>query len=170
MGIAIGVAVTLAASAVTIVINQQEAEAAISRKLRVQTTAESIACVFGGHTDKHVMAVPPRKDGKMWSGTITWSSSIPVEVAILHGYEPGFATGLESGEPEVVTIGTGKVALTMINHPDQNTRPSSSGSMRFTGDALAFHNSSGEDFTVSYTVDALAKNVARDVCPYAGCQ
>ena len=171
IGIAVGVSVMLAASAITIAINQFEAEAVTGRLHRVQTTEMSTPCTFGGHTDRHVLAVPPRTDGRMWSGTITWSASMPVELAILHGYDEGFATGLDlPGEPTIVTFGTGKVALTLLNHPGDNSAPASSGSMRFTGDAVAFHTGGSKDFTVSYTVDALAKRVDRDVCPYPNCQ
>jgi len=35
--------------------------------------------------------------------------------------------------------------------------PKSTGSLQFTGSALVFHKTSGEPFTVTYTVDALAR-------------
>ncbi|MGB8766591.1 MAG: hypothetical protein WCC79_04650 [Nitrososphaeraceae archaeon] len=35
--------------------------------------------------------------------------------------------------------------------------PVSTGSLQFTGSALVFHKTSGEPFTVTYTVDALAR-------------
>jgi hypothetical protein len=37
----------------------------------------------------------------------------------------------------------------------------SSGSFEFEGSALVFHKTSGEPFTVTYTVDAVAKDVTR---------
>jgi hypothetical protein len=37
----------------------------------------------------------------------------------------------------------------------------SSGSFEFEGSTLVFHKTSGEPFTVTYTVDAVAKGVTR---------
>jgi hypothetical protein len=36
--------------------------------------------------------------------------------------------------------------------------PISTGSLQFTGRALVFHKTSGEPFTVTYTVDAVARS------------
>ena len=36
--------------------------------------------------------------------------------------------------------------------------PISTGSLQFTGSALVFHKTSGEPFTVTYTVDAVARS------------
>jgi len=35
--------------------------------------------------------------------------------------------------------------------------PISTGSLQFTGSALVFHKTNGEPFTVTYTVDAVAR-------------
>ena len=37
----------------------------------------------------------------------------------------------------------------------------SSGSFEFAGSGLVFHKTSGEPFTVTYTVDAVVKNMTR---------
>ena len=172
----IGVAIATVASVITVAaINQQEAEAVVKvsssmkRHFSVQTSQESGACAFGGHNDQIVMAVPPRTDGRMWKGTVTWTASKPIEVTVLHGYDPGKATGLEeTGEPITATFADGTVALTMLKYGTGTA--GSAGTLNFAGDALAFHNSDGEPFAVTYSVDALAKRVQRDACPYPNCQ
>ena len=35
-----------------------------------------------------VFALPLRNDGKVWSGTVTFTASKPIEVEILHTYAP----------------------------------------------------------------------------------
>ena len=48
----------------------------------------------------------------------------------------------------------------IINIPIEiNGTGISSGSFKFEGSALVFHKTSGEPFTVTYTVDAVAKDV-----------
>ena len=170
IGVAIGVAITVAASAMTMVISQQEAEAAASRIFRAQHTEFSTDCKFAGYgACQMIIAVPPREDGRTWSGTVSWTASKPIEVVIVHGYEPSIATGLESdfGEPMVADFGTGKVALTMLSPVSGTAVPS--GSVTFAGDALVFHGHGDDPFTVTYTVDALAKRIDRDPCPFPGC-
>lgn len=51
--------------------------------------------------------------------------------------------------------GNGEVAISLIKTPSGT--PINSGSMNFAGSALAFHTLSGEKFTVTFTVDATAK-------------
>ena len=169
MGIAIGVAVTLAASAVTIAINDIEAEAAISRLHRVQKTVTSSECGFAGYgACQMVMVVPSREDGRTWSGTVSWTASKAVEVVLVHAYDPAGATGLESGEQMIADFGNGKVALTMIA-PRSGTDVSS-GSLDFAADAVVFHGHGDDPFNVTYTVDAMAKRVNRSACIYPACQ
>jgi hypothetical protein len=42
-----------------------------------------------------VLALPPRSDGKVWVGTITWTSSKPVELVVLHGYNQSVTPHLD---------------------------------------------------------------------------
>ena len=53
----------------------------------VQKTAESTVNPVPGHQGHQlVMAIPPRDDGKIWTGTISSTASYPVEMAVLHKY------------------------------------------------------------------------------------
>lgn len=51
----------------------------------VQKTATSKAGTLPIHQTHQVVTVlPPRTDGKVWIGTITWASSKPIEVEMWH--------------------------------------------------------------------------------------
>jgi hypothetical protein len=55
-------------------------------------------------------------------------------------------------------FGNGAVAITLVK--TTSGTPVASGSMPFAGNALAFHTLSGGKFTVTYTVDATAKQAS----------
>ncbi len=150
----------LVAATVTIAINEQQAEAAeMSRRFTAQTTAMSDTDPVPGHSAHQlVLAVPPREDGQIWSGTVTWTSSIPVDVVVLHAYDPSMEID-ERGEPLTAPspFSDGVIAITLV-HPDSGSVVPS-GTLSFTGSALAFHTIDGTPFTITYTVDALAKKL-----------
>jgi hypothetical protein len=108
-----------------------------------------------------VMVVPPRADGKIWDGDVSWTSSQPVEIVILHMYNN---TGVDDKHREPLNAalpdGSGnKVAITLYKHAS-NT-PAAGGSTHFTGTALAFHTLNGAPFTVTYSVKAVAYEAQR---------
>jgi hypothetical protein len=105
-----------------------------------------------------VMALAPRSDGKVWVGTVTWTASKPVEVVVLHGYNSSVTADAAHGQPLTAPFGNGAVAISLIKTPSGT--PVASGAMPFAGNALAFHTLSGDKFTVTYTVDATAKQAS----------
>jgi hypothetical protein len=46
-----------------------------------------------------VFALPLRDDGKIWSGKVTFTASKPIEVEVLHPYEPKGEVDTMHGEP-----------------------------------------------------------------------
>jgi hypothetical protein len=86
-----------------------------------------------------------------------------IEIEVLHNYDPNILPDAQHGEPYHATLPTNQtIALsTMTMFTDTPVRvtdtPISTGSLAFTGSALVFHKTSGEPFTVTYTVDAVAK-------------
>ncbi|MFZ0358089.1 MAG: hypothetical protein WAL53_08135 [Nitrososphaeraceae archaeon] len=104
-----------------------------------------------------------RNDGKIWTGTVTFTASNPIEIEVLHGYKSQSAVDAEHGEPYHATLPNNKIVAisTMTMFTDTPVKvtdtPISTGSLQFTGSALVFHKTSGEPFTVTYTVDALAR-------------
>lgn len=138
------------------------AQANLPANVTMQKTATSNVDPLPGHQGHQlVMAVPPRSDGKVWVGTVTWTSSKPVELVVLHGYNQSVTPDAAHGAPLTAPFAKGAVAITLLSPsaaagPIQSS-PVASGSMDFVGNALAFHTLSGAKFTVTYTVDATAK-------------
>jgi hypothetical protein len=102
------------------------------------------------------MAAPPREDGKIYSGVVTFTASHPVEAVVLHGYTPSQAPDQARGEPLNAPFANGKVAISLMKQFTDT--PINAGSFEFAGNALAFHTLDGKPFTVTYTVDAEVKS------------
>jgi hypothetical protein len=130
--------------------------------LVIQNTTTSIMDPLPGHSSHQAaLAAPPRQDGKIWSGVVTFTASKPVEVVVLHPYNKPqtAATNQSFGEPFSAPnpFAPGQnIAITQMTK--QTDRPIFSGSLPFAGTALAFHTINGEPFTVTYTLDAEAKS------------
>jgi hypothetical protein len=125
----------------------------------IQKTGVSDTDPLPGHSGHQlVMALAPRSDGKVWIGTVTWTASKPVEVVVLHGYNSSVTADAAHGQPLTAPFGTGTVAISLIK--TASGTPVASGAMPFAGNALAFHTLSGDKFTVTYTVDATAKQAS----------
>jgi len=146
----------------TINANAQDQSAATptSDTVTLQKTGVSDTDPLPGHSGHQlVMALAPRSDGKVWVGTVTWTASKPVEVVVLQNYNSS-VTGADAahGQPLTAPFGNGAVAISLIKTPSGT--PIASGTMPFAGNALAFHTLSGDKFTVTYTVDATAKQAS----------
>ena len=116
-----------------------------------------------------VFALPLRDDGKIWSGTVTFTASKPIEVEILHTYAPEQKPDSLHGEPyHAVLPGNKSIAITqmrdIIDVPIEiNGTGISSGSFNFVGNALVFHKTNGEPFTVTYTIDGNLNGNLKDI-------
>jgi hypothetical protein len=129
-----------------------------SSHVTVQNTSSSVQDPLPGHSSHQVAIVlPPRTDGKLWVGTVTWTASKPVELVVLHGYT-NVTTDAAHGVPLIAKPPSGALAITLIG-PSQFSpaaNPVPSGTAPFVGNAIAFHTLSGAKFTVTYSVDATA--------------
>jgi hypothetical protein len=112
-----------------------------------------------------VFALPLRDDGKVYSGTVTFTASKPLEVEVLHTYALQQKPNSTHGEPyHAVLPGNNSIAIThlrdMVDVPlEINGTGISSGSFDFAGNALVFHKTTGEPFAVTYTIDAEVKDI-----------
>jgi hypothetical protein len=91
----------------------------------VQETAESTVDPLPGHQGHQlVIAIPPRDDGKIWTGTISWTASYPVEMVVLHTYDNTSASGNATfGKPLTAPFGKGEVAISLIKNPSNTPIP-----------------------------------------------
>src|SRR5919205_2184780 len=157
----------------TTVIAQQENNTNVQQdtEFRVQNTTMSIpapSANINNQTMPHqiVIALPLRQDGKIWTGTATFTASKPIEIEVLHRYNPKILPDAKHGEPYHAKWidGTTPIALSTMtmfsNTPVSVTNsPISTGSFVFTGSVLLFHKTDGKPFTVTYTIDATAKSL-----------
>ena len=162
-------------SSFTKVIAQQgnQTEQQQDTEFRVQNTTMSIPAPnanLNNQTMPHqiVIALPLRQDGKIWTGTVTFTASKPIEIEVLHIYNPKVLPDAKHGEPYHAKWidGTTPIALSTMtmfsNTPVSVTNsPISTGSFVFTGSLLLFHKTDGQPFTVTYTIDATAKSLTR---------
>ena len=112
-----------------------------------------------GH-ESHELAfvLPPRNDGGVYSGVLTYTASKPVEVVVLHNYDPQNSTAVPEAYGTELTSplpdGTGDIAITLFQPPYE--AGVNSASVPFTGNALALHMLEDDPFTATYTVNAFA--------------
>ncbi len=126
-----------------------------ANKFAIQTTGSSMQDPLPGHESHQiVIALPPRDDGMIYAGTVTYSASKPVEVVVLHPFNAS-ATNEEHGEPLNAPFGDGKVGISLM---PQFTGEFNAGSLNFAGSALAFHTKSGDAFSVVYTTAGYLMN------------
>src|SRR5919202_11954 len=139
-------------------------------EVRVQKTVMSIpapSANINNQTIPHqiVIALPLIEDSKIWTGTATFTASKPIEIEVLHRYNLSIIPDAKHGQPyNAKWIDGSPIALSTMtmftNTPVSVTNtPISTGSFAFSGSALIFHKTDGQPFTVTYTVDAVAKTL-----------
>jgi hypothetical protein len=124
-----------------------------------QATVASGQDPLPGHESHEIAFVlPPRNDGGVYSGVLTYTASKPVEVVVLHNYDPQNSTAVPEAYGTELTSplpdGTGDIAITLFQPPYE--AGINSASVPFTGNALALHTLEDDPFTATYTVNALA--------------
>ncbi|MDP9288439.1 MAG: hypothetical protein M3P08_09590 [Thermoproteota archaeon] len=141
--------------------------------MRIQNTSMSVAAPnapVNNQSIPHqiVVALPIRADGKIWTGTATFTASKPIEVEVEHKYNPQILPDAKHGLPLNAKWidNTTRIALSPMtmfsNTPVTITNnPISTGSFVFAGSALVFHKTDGVPFTVTYTLDAVANPLTK---------
>ena len=117
-----------------------------------QGTVSSSPSKLPGHEKEQVgIILPPRKDGGVYSGILTFHASKPVRVVVWNVANPGNTTAIpdQFGKEDVVKAGDMKVVLAEIGSRER------AGSTPFTGNAIELVDGNSE-FTATYSVNALA--------------
>jgi hypothetical protein len=133
-----------------------------------EATAQSKQDALIGHQGHQAIVVLPlRSDHKLWSGTISWTASKPIELRLLYDYNSSLVVDSQHARPitaplalttESPPIPIGEVAISLIKPFNGPPVVSSfdSGSMPFIAKGVALHNVNGTKFTATYAVDANA--------------
>ncbi|MCH7968587.1 MAG: hypothetical protein IH841_05010, partial [Thaumarchaeota archaeon] len=106
-----------------------------------------------GHESHQLAIILPPTD-KIYKGILSYSASEPIQLIALHG---PLAEGEDKGQPIWAPDDKTKFALTFVD------KETSTGSWLFTGNALAVHTKNTEQFTVSYSVSYLEKEMSDTV-------
>ena len=116
-----------------------------------QGTVTSTQDPLPGH-EAHQLAIllPPRADGSIYEGTVTYTASKPVEVVVLQNFANNTAVDSFYGGLATAPLGEGTVAISLIS--PQYSGPINAASLPFAGNALALHTINGDPFAATYTV------------------
>jgi hypothetical protein len=142
--------------------NETEMTSMTATTFTAQKTAISTVDSLPGHEmHQAVIVLPQRTDGMVWVGTLSWSSSKPVEVRLLQNYDESVTPDEAHGKPVTAPFAQGESAISLLLQTNgAGTVPSyNAGSMNFAASQVAFHTLGGVPFTVTYTVDAEAKSL-----------
>jgi hypothetical protein len=142
--------------------NETEMTSMTATTFTAQKTAISTIDSLPGHQmHQAVIVLPQRTDGMVWVGTLSWSSSKPVEVRLLQNYDESVTPDEAHGKPVTAPFAQGESAISLLLQTNgAGTVPSyNAGSMNFAASQVAFHTLGGVPFTVTYTVDAEAKSL-----------
>ena len=142
--------------------NETEMTSMTATTFTAQETAISTVDSLPGHEmHQAVIVLPQRSDGMVWVGTLSWSSSKPVEVRLLQNYDESVTPDEAHGKPVTAPFAQGESAISLLLQTNgAGTVPSyNAGSMNFAASQVAFHTLGGVPFTVTYTVDAEAKSL-----------
>jgi hypothetical protein len=128
-----------------------------------KTVISTVDSLPGHQMHQAAMVLPARTDGKVWVGTLSWSASKPVEVRLLQNYDTSVTPDTGHGKPVTAPFGDGEAAISLILPSNgAATVPSyNAGSLNFAASQVAFHTLGGVPFTVTYTVDAVAKSLTK---------
>jgi hypothetical protein len=103
----------------------------------------------GHQMHQAVVILPPRNDTKIYSGTVTFSSSHPVELIVTHPFNLTQAANASGFIPEPLTIPSQNTTLAILHEIGQGVQFDT---ISFAGSSLSLHNRAGQNFTVSYSV------------------
>lgn len=116
-------------------------------RFAISETALSVPDPTPGHEEDHqaVIILPERDDGKLYVGTITFTSSIPLEAVVL---QPFNQTSTQNATALPLNVPDTNTAITLL-HELEGSRFAND---VFAGKSLVLHSRSPQPFVVSYTV------------------
>jgi len=118
-------------------------------------TVNSIQDPIPGHAQHQVAILLPPANGTIYTGTVSYTASIPVEVVVFHAYEP---VKDAHGSVLVGTIGDKPYAISVMQFSN-DVPVTNSATVNFTGSAMALHTLNGKPFTATVTVDAVRRTL-----------
>lgn len=127
----------------------QDGEHIIAKQVTVTSTQDPIP----GHAQHQLGMLLPPEDGAIYSGTLTYTASKPVEVVVLHAYDGKVKPDAEHGDVLTGTINGKSYAISVMQFSN-NVKATNSATVSFTGSGVALHTLSGEKFTATASIEA----------------
>lgn len=134
------------------VVPDQLVDAGPRKKIHFTETIASSQDPGRGHGGHQLAIVLSPNEGTIYDGSMTFTSSEPVQVFVLHEINPGDARG----QPVWTVDGSKVYGLSLVGL-------SGSGSFEFTGAALGLHSPGPEKFTATVSVDAWIRGQPTEV-------
>jgi len=163
--IIIGIVLSVAILTILSTLNPSMGQPLVSDdQITIRKTATSVPGVPSpGHEDHQiVMALPPKDNGKLWVGKVSWISSEPIEVGFLIGHNQ---SAEDEGHSNLEKLKVNDSSSSMVfasTNLTGSTPQKTFGNMDFVLDQLVFHSTNNTKFTVTYAIDAVAKDVTKN--------
>lgn len=152
--IGIIIIVIFAASIISVSsISDQFVDAGSRKKIHFTQTITSSQDPGQGHENHQLSLILSPNEGTLYAGSMTFTSSKPVQIVVLHEINSQEAKGQLTWTVDGNTI----YGLSLI---DLNEK---SGSFEFTGSALALHSPNSEKFTSTVSVDGWIRGQPTEV-------
>ncbi len=134
-------------------ISDQFADAGSRKKINFTQTITSSQDPGQGHENHQLALILSPNEGTLYDGSMTFTSSVPVQIVVLHEINSQDA----KGQPTWTVDGKTVYGLSLIDLQEN------SGSFEFTGAALALHSSTPEEFTSTVSVDGWIRGQPTEV-------
>lgn len=124
-------------------LSNQYANAGMIKKIQFTQTLTSSQDLGQGHDSEQMAIILSPNNGTLYSGSLTYTASEPVQIVILHQIDKADA----KGQPTWTVDGNTVFAETIVD-PGTNA-----GSYDFTGAAVGLHSTNSTAFTATISVD-----------------
>ncbi|MFQ5587596.1 MAG: hypothetical protein ACE5F7_02045 [Nitrospiria bacterium] len=129
-----------------------------ANKVIRQVTLTSVTDPIPGHGAHQLALLLPPDPGKIFTGTLTFTASKPVEVVVFHEYQLNKEPGTAYGSVLVGDIGGKKYAISVMQF-SSDVKATNSSTVNFTGSGVALHTLNGDKFTASATINAVQEKI-----------
>lgn len=134
-------------------ISDQFADAGSRKKINFTQTITSSQDPGQGHENHQLALILSPNEGTLYDGSMTFTSSVPVQIVVLHEINSQDA----KGQPTWTVDGKTVYGLSLIDLQEN------SGSFEFTGAALALHSPTPKEFTSTVSVDGWIRGQPTEV-------
>jgi len=134
-------------------VSDQFVDAGSRKKIHFTQTVTSSQDPGQGHQNHQLALILSPNEGTLYDGSMTFTSSKPVQIIVLHKINSQEA----KGQPTWTVDGNTVYGLSLIDLEEN------SGSFEFTGAALALHSSNSKEFTVTVSVDGWIRGQPTEV-------